>query len=337
MPKSEVKKTPRNETIDLLRGLSILVMIFIHTSAYFLSNPFVKSLWNISQFVVVTFIFCSGYIYFQKSQMTMKTFFSLPYVVKRITRLFVPYYIFLLFYIPLVAFTDREKLSFDYIVRSLTVMGGVDLSWLVLLFSYVMILLPFLDFFAKKSRKLFYIYFFLSLLSSIYLLFFKSPVYYRYIMWLPWSLVLYFAWYVAKYEKSGTKMLQLFIYSLAVYIIATYLLQLQGKSLIHFENKYPPNVFHISYGIFMTMILYVSLDAFGVIFAAIRRFINFLSIHSYHIFFIHFFVLFAIDSFFKAASFNWISLFLIVTASTVIVQMGIIRLQNSRLFISSQH
>lgn len=319
MAKSNLKKIQRNDSIDLLRGIAIIIMIFIHTSAYFLSYPLVKTMWNLSQFVVVTFIFCSGYLYFQKSQKVQETLLSFSYVTKRIWRLFIPYYIFLFFYSTLLFLTTPEKLSLDYIFKSMTVTGGVDLSWLVLLFTYVMILLPIVDFLAKKSIKLFYTYFFMSLFSSIFLLFFKSPVYFRYSMWLPWSLVLYFSWYVAKYEKSKQNLLKLFVFSVTAFFISILILQGQHKSLIHFENKYPPNLFHISYGVFMTLLLYVGLNITGKLLQPLKKIINFFSFYSYPIFFVHFFILFAIDTLFKATSFHWISLFLIVTAVTVIL------------------
>jgi hypothetical protein len=123
----------RNETIDVLRGVSLLAVIFIHCLAYYLSDNVAHTLWNYSQFAVQVFVFCSGYLFFKKFIGT-NTQPSFNYLFSRIKRLLVPYYIFLVTFIPIIYLTQRKKITFTFLLENILVKDGIDINWLVLLF-----------------------------------------------------------------------------------------------------------------------------------------------------------------------------------------------------------
>ncbi|MBI3887543.1 acyltransferase family protein [Candidatus Microgenomates bacterium] len=130
----------RTQLIDTLRGLAMLVMILTHTTVFFLQDPSANFLWNWSHFAVPIFVFCSVYLFFQKSLYDKIAFWS--FVKKRFVRLLIPYYWFLLFFLIILFFTKPETLSIKYLLQSIFVIGGVDINWLVLLFMMITIILP---------------------------------------------------------------------------------------------------------------------------------------------------------------------------------------------------
>lgn len=189
----------RNSTIDTLRGISIIGMIIVHTGAYFLTNRFVSSIWNFSEFVVPVFVFCSSYLFFKKYTHGVIQYIS--YFKKRVFRLLIPYYIFLLFFIPTMLFFNPKLITGAYILNSFLTIGGVDISWLVLLFLCLTLVLLFMNY-IRKYKLLFEIYFIVSLLYSCVIMMYSFPIPYKYIMWFPWSFVLYFTVYYLQIESK---------------------------------------------------------------------------------------------------------------------------------------
>src|SRR5690242_6051295 len=80
--------------IDIVRALSLIGVIAVHTYSYHLSSPFNVFIWNSLQFVVIAFVFCSGFV--------LKTFdtFNLPAILswlkKRFIRLYIPFIMYFL-------------------------------------------------------------------------------------------------------------------------------------------------------------------------------------------------------------------------------------------------
>src|SRR3990167_7983794 len=95
----------RFETIDFLRGISIIFMMFIHSTIPFTYDSFAFGLSNIFQFVVATFVFCSAYLFYKKeAYLNINHTFS--YFKKRLFRLLAPYYIFLPFLVFFLYYID---------------------------------------------------------------------------------------------------------------------------------------------------------------------------------------------------------------------------------------
>lgn len=306
--------------IDDIRGISIILMILIHTNAYFLSNKISYFTLELSQFAVVAFIFCSAYLFYLKQQVYGWGDF-LNHLWKRIKRLVIPYYIFFAVYYLFLVLKEPKKLTFPYITQNVFVIGGLDFNWLVLLFIELAILMPFISYLFEKKRLWFYMYTFLAFLSSLVFLKYTPLSYYRFIMWLPWSLILIYTFLFDRLRKQKKLFWLITAISFLLYILLPLLvLKPLGRSLFMYDNKYPPNLYHLSYGVFCVNILYMLSQWRLFSNFIVQKIIHFFSIYSYSIFFIHILVIYVVTVFFHF-HFTWVTFFLAVTGITVVVQL----------------
>ena len=204
-------------------------MILIHVTAWHRSDLLASRLWNLSQFAVQTFIFCSGYLFFLKER-SGTTLHSWSYFRKRATRLLSPYLLFLAFYLPLEFVESPWRLSWEYVLKSVTLTGGVDLNWIILLFLMLAVLMPALLSLLKKRKLFFLIYILLAVFSSVLFMNFELRSY-KFIMWLPWSLLILFSWLFTKLHNRFTT-LYFLVSSLVATIILSFYLSIQNHSLM---------------------------------------------------------------------------------------------------------
>ena len=251
----------RDTVIDSLRGFAMIAMILIHTTAYHLGNPIAAFLWNYSQFAVQIFVFCSMYLFIKKNDFStftgkdLLTYYK-KYIPKRIFRLVLPYYIFLPFYLALQFLMNGKFPSVSYVAQSLTLTGGVDINWLVLLFLQITILSPLCLFIAQK-------FVYIKRLIVVFIIFFlilSIPVFiriqfpdYRWIMSIGWMYYFFFTYNL--------------IYPATAFIknISRYTIILSSVGVIlgvffpiyaHLYNqKYPPDLFFILYGVIWITLL----------------------------------------------------------------------------------
>ncbi len=319
--------THRSQEIDTLRGISMLAMILIHTNAYFLSFPFVHFLWNSMQFAVPVFIFCSAYLFFQKqTSLTFST--SLNHIKKRVSRLLIPYYLLLPFWFLIIYFSEPQKMDKTYIFQNLFLTGGMDINWLVVLFLYFAFLMPFIGYLKERNDFVLLIFALASSGSSFFFLFHTFPYSYKLIMWLPWSLVIFFSLFFVMFEKQKW-FYPITLVTTGLLFILTYTIQVWGHhSLIHYYNKYPPNLYHLSYGLFFITFLFFLAKRKVFWFAPIQVLLQFLSKHSYPLYFIHYFIIFIITLSIKSVKFGWIDFFLTVLILSIAAQSALNTLYN---------
>jgi len=156
-------------------------MIAIHTTAYFPEIPAVYALWDTLEFAVPIFIFCSAYIFF-KQEYHREVSHTLGYFKKRFIRMMVPYYAFLILYIPLLQHFDHKKITQSFITANIFLTGGIDFNWMVLLFLMLSFLMPFLMYLYNKRRGFFIAYTILAAASSVLFLFWRPYNNYK-IVW----------------------------------------------------------------------------------------------------------------------------------------------------------
>lgn len=306
--------------IDDIRGISIILMILIHTNAYFLSNSWAASTREISQYAVVAFLFCSAYLSLQKPYPASLTELW-PYMIKRLKRLIIPFFIFFVTYVVFMNVAIGKHFSQKYIVESFLLTGGIDFNWLVLLFVQLMMITPLLQYLFAKKRKLFVLYSILAYVSSIVFLKFTPLPFYRSVMWLPWSLVIIYTFYFDRIwnDKKNFALVTLLLGLIFVGTQQFILLPLHHP-LSMYNNKYPPNIYHIAYSLFIVNILYLSSQKKLFSSPPVQGVIHFFSINSYSLFFIHILVIEGVWKWIRPH--NWILFFLFVTIISVAIQMG---------------
>ena len=311
----------RDHNVDNLRGLSMILMIVIHTTAYFLKDKIAYFLWDTLMFVVPVFIFCSVYLFF-KRKISINRNNIIPYLKKRIGRLLIPYYVFLSVLFVSMYFIGHEIPSLSNIFQNIFLYGGLDLNWLPLLFIYITFLNPLVAF-LKKNKFLFYLFFILSFSSSVVFIFLKAN--YRAVMWLPWALLIYFTKYFVENQKSIRKIFYVFIISFVIYILSYYFESFIGQTLNHYTNNYPPTIYQLSYGIFWTIFLYYlsKIGLFKILKA--ESIFLFFSIYSYEIYFIHNFI-FYLFAWLQIRFNNWILFTVVIGGLTVLIQLAFIKI-----------
>lgn len=130
--------------IDGLRGVAILAVIVIHTSANFTQIDTINSLLisNLvidvfAHFAVPLFVFISGYVLSSKYQQVTATYYS-----KRIKSITLPYISFSIFYLLCSTLYNAELPPPNAIYNLLT--GGYGYLWFLLMILQLYLLYPFL-------------------------------------------------------------------------------------------------------------------------------------------------------------------------------------------------
>jgi len=306
--------------LDDIRGLSIIVMILIHTNAYFLSNWWSTNTRELSQFAVVAFLFCSSYLSIQRPFPQSISEF-LPYVIKRLKRLALPFIVFFTVYIVLMKFGIGKSFSFKYIVNSYLLIGGIDFNWLVLLFIQLMVIAPLLHFLFVKKKMLLYLYTVGAFLASVIFLKYTPLPYFRTIMWFPWSLVVIYTFYFdSLWKNRKVFFFTTLIFGFLFFATQQWILIPLKHSVSHYANKYPPNLYHLSYSLFALNILYYLSQIKIFSHPFVQNIIHFFSINSYELFFIHILVIEVVWKWMRPH--DWVAFFLIVTGISVVVQLG---------------
>jgi hypothetical protein len=214
---------------------------------------------------------------------------------------------------------DATKINWQNILMNFTLTTpGNELNWAVLLFVYMTILLLPLIYLWRKNRVVFWLYSLVSLASSILFLNYGWPYNYKLIMWLPWSLVILFSWYFARFESKKNFFPQTLIWTGVLFLFLYVVQNLLGNSLGFLNNKYPPNLYYLSYGMFSSVVIYYLAEK--GFFNFISKTLNYFSTNSYNIFFIHLFLIIALREFIDIQKFSWWMFFGIIFSLTVVIQ-----------------
>lgn len=298
----------RFDEVDVLRAIGIIGVIVVHILTYNLSTPLNKFFWNNLQFVVVSFVFCSGfvlaYLYENSLDSFSKTFL---WYKKRLIRLLIPFWIYLVVHFSLWILFPQSfsglglSKSFEYFVKSAVLIGGTNYNFLPLLFVQLTILFPlFANWF--KNKKILLTYLAGALFVTLIFTLFTFPYsLYRFVIWVPWSLVLIFAMYLSikgKQDKAQSvtnkRYLLTGVFTFVIFLLL-YILNLDSnKSLNFYDHKYPPDFYYLVFGI--------SLTCFALLIGKLKFWQNklvkniysYISKNSYSIFFVHYIILDAV-------------------------------------------
>lgn len=332
----------RFDEIDVIRAFGIIGVIIVHILTYNLSFPIYKFLWNNLQFVVISFVFCSGFVLSSIYQNYFTNFSKTVFwYKKRFIRLILPFWIYLIVHYSLwilfPSFFSGLGLvkNADYFVRSALFIGGTNFNWLPLLFLQLTFLFPIFSNWINKKKIMATYILGSSVVTAIFTMFLFPYSQYRLVMWIPWSIVLIFSMYIANKAKSdknekqtNTRYLISGVFFFVIFLIL-YLLNLDlGKVLNFYNHKYPPDFYYLFFGL--------SLTCFSLLIARLKIWQNkiiksvyfYISNNSYQIFFIHYIILDSIlvmsktNNIFKSPVID----FVIILSLSLFINEGINRL-----------
>lgn len=209
----------RFDHIDFLRAVAIIGVIITHILSLFLGTPLTNTLWNYMHFVVPIFVYCSGFIIYERPPKKI-----IPWYIKRTKRLLMPF----------IAWTT---------VHYLLGLGlRLDFSWLPILFLELMIVTPIYVSLWKTHRIILIV---IVVLST----FFHPPIDYHLYMWLPWSSILLIS-FIRPFLPIYSAVIAFLVF--AVFNIFLLFLHQPLTLTLH---KYPPDIFYLSYGVMMGSVL----------------------------------------------------------------------------------
>lgn len=295
--------------IDLLKAIAVIFLIVIHVLSNYLDNKDVFFIWNYLHFVVVVFVFSSGYLFAFSLKNNFKDFKnSLLWLKKRLVRLLLSYYFFLsLHYLLWLVFPHffrgyGLKKGLDFIWGSIFLYGGVDYNWLVLLFVLLAIFSIIIALSLRRKIN-FLVIFFLSFLIGLFFSFYKFPYqYFKWVMIWPWLMVYCLGivnYFLERRLKRKSHLIFLNLFLSLTFFIIFYLFFRQKPNLVLFENKYPPNLIYFSYGLGITFFLKLMIYLYWEKIFLLRKITEFLSRNSYNLFFIHYLAMDSVYSFEK--------------------------------------
>jgi peptidoglycan/LPS O-acetylase OafA/YrhL len=313
-----IQPKPRFVGVDLMRGLAMILVIVTHTAAYFMSNKAISSFWNIIHFSVPVLVFCSGYVLFAKYNTINSTQEYFIFLKKRLIRLLKPFYIFLLFLFIVKIFENRFNI--------LQLWQGVrilypDISWLVLLFVQLTILFPLCLYIIRRPITVRISLILLSCLG-ILLIFWRPSIDYRWYMGLPWLLPFVISrFYQRTLEKQIVYKIVITTFFAFLFIVQYLYLHHIGHDLILQNNKYPPNLYYLSYALAWLFGITILVDMAWVQ-KLFTKPLSFFSMNSFSLYFIHF-LLIEILSFHRFPHFTFFTFTTLVLGGSILVQMGL--------------
>ena len=296
----------RFDEVDLLRAFGILGVIIVHILTYHLTSPIYIFFWNYLQFVVVAFVFCSGFVLSSIYQNSLDTISkTLLWYKKRFIRLIFPFWIYLLVHYSLWILFPQFFQGLGliktplYFFQSAIFIGGTNFNWLPLLFLQLTFLFPIFTNLISKNKKILAVYIIFAIIVTAIFTFLTFPYsYYRLAMFIPWSLVLLVAIFVAvqvKKEKPKFSIDKVYLILGIVFFaqfISLYISNLgTGRSLNFYDHKYPPDFYYLFFGLALTCFVLIIARLKFWQNPTLKKVYFYISNNSYQIFFTHYILL----------------------------------------------
>lgn len=294
---SEKKYFPE---IDLLKAFAALLVIFIHIMGRFRGNSDLNfAIWDLAHFGVGSFVLASGFLQANAPLKSRKLVDIWDWFKKRFIRVVVPYYIFAVLYVAVAILVDgwsrvSGKFSWDYLLDTVILQGGVGNNWIPRLFFWLMIVYLLLELIRPYINSVYKWAFGFTAVISTYLLI-GSIHGFSHVNNIPGWLMIYITGYFLYlgYENWKETFWKIIKTSAFILLLTSIFLYGVGDSLIVFGHKYPPDLYFIAYNILMAssvLGIFRWLNKKGIN-GKIQKQIAFLSHASYDIFFYHLIVL----------------------------------------------
>lgn len=278
--------------IDILKTIGLLLIILAHVS----TNPIIN---QIRSFDVPLMVIISG-------MLSVKSFNRCnnikEYYKKRVIRLLIPTYIFIIMYFLLIKILKivvgdfSFKTDWNSLIRSFLLMDGMGYIWIIRVYLLTALITPLL---IKMREKLdTKIYF--SILIIIYILYEftfiilgNANYFLQYVLYyiIPYGIISAIGIEMSDNTIKNKKIqYNVCISSAIIYLICMVIeLVLEQKFVYTSEFKYPPRIYYISYAVFISTLLIIITNKFKG-YNLNKKFIKitkFISRHSLWIYFWH--------------------------------------------------
>jgi peptidoglycan/LPS O-acetylase OafA/YrhL len=286
----------RDQTIDLLRGLSILQVIYMHVTPYFGSLPLAAWITNWGQAVVPLLLYCSMAVSKPIASLTWSTYIGV--VIKRMRRLLLPYYFFLVLYIVL-TWSLGKTMSLRDFISNVILTGGINFNWLVLLFVGIGLMLPVFQYLHASRRNVWFVFFVLSMACSVWALFNRASISSSYRMWmlLLWIPFIQMFQTVEVLRRHNRRNILTLVLLLVVGFAVIYVSLIGSVASVHMSShKYPPDIYYYVFSsAAVALIVYLAPYIVSLIPQLAIRYISYCSRVSYELYFAHILVLTWLD------------------------------------------
>lgn len=273
---NQVEKKPnskRDIRFDILKTIGLLCIIFAHV------GPETNILFDIRRFDVILMVIVSGSLYYSSSGSKKISFWS--YLRKRLPRLIAPVWLFMTFFFISAYFiysllSQPYPFSSEKIIDTFLLLNGIGYVWIIRVFILVALfasLLLNLYRFCKSEVR------FLALLALIYLgyeFLFDFTQHHNLRYQILSTLVNDYLFYLISYgclfglgivlPKLRERAILLIsgISSIFFLCCAVYYYHQVGHFVSNVEFKYPPRLYYVSYGVFMSFLAYFIVSKLSV-------------------------------------------------------------------------
>ncbi|MBN1902994.1 acyltransferase [Candidatus Sumerlaeota bacterium] len=331
------KEKKRDDLIDILRFTGLTLIILAHTI------PTKWVLFQLRNFDVPMMAVVSGMAFSLSSPQRIRLG---SYYWKRILRLLLPTYVFLTvfflvtalcFHLSGGAFPFKGKLLGTYALRNVRSIGYV---WIIRVFLLIALTAPLLRFFWKRLRPMA----FAAMLTFVYILYEVALKHVPKLEpgWLNTFVTIYvyyavaysvlFGFGMALIKLNGYQRLAFAIVFGIVFVLCVYLMNTGDAIKLRMQSfKYPPRVYYVSWGLFMSSLLSF-IFVKGRLFGFWGGLIRFMSSASLWIYLWHIAVLSVINwhiDLFPALKGPWMKFATVIVISTLLTYLH--RLLFSRL------
>ncbi|MDB8459165.1 acyltransferase family protein [Turicibacter sanguinis] len=277
----------RDYKIDILRFIAIVCIIFAHTSP-----PGI--LFVLRNFDVTLMVMLMGTSYYLSNNGRSIDYKS--YIIKRFNRLIIPTWIFLtIFFIVFYIISLLTKTDFEFgiksIIASYSLMGGIGYVWIMRVFFLVAILNPIILYISRNIKSNVNYFIVLMAIYIVYLglvginsqlnglakLIFENII----VVSIGWGLIAAVGIRLKKLNKK-----ELFLYA-GIFLIIFIFLMIKYDFTSTQNYKYPPTMYYISYGLFVSFTLLLLLDIKCIYNIFNNKIVKYISVNSLWLYFWH--------------------------------------------------
>lgn len=288
----------RDEYLDLLRTIGILGIFLAHVTPPFIIH-------QLRIFDVILMVILSGYLY-------KKPKCYIEYIFKRIKRLIFPTYIALTLFFSLLYILEKifnidlkGILNIKMLISSYLLISGIGFVWIIRIYLGVAIFAPII---LRKLtfKKLIFYYIILEIFINISLYYFNFPI----IEIVVFQLLPYCLLFCYGSLLRENKVPQRFVtIILGIVLIIAFFVNLR---LDLQKFKYPPRLFYIFYGVFITNLLFLFKDKIKIKNLFLNQFCSYVGKSTMWIYLIHIFVFYFLRFIEKRIELYWLLEYLIL-------------------------